>query len=401
MDAIAWPQFWEGFVVQDCAEQADGSLLIRLASDPNRDALCGHCGRECVLVHERRTRRVRERDLLDRRLWLEVPLRRMLCLRCGGRHVERCNWLDRGARLTRRLRAWVEALTRLLPIRHVAELTGLDWHTVKTIDHARLQAEHGGFDARGVRRLVMDEFALHRGQHYATVVIDADTQRVLWVGAGRSRAAVRAFFDLLGERCGHIEAVAMDMNSAYDLEVRARCPKAEVVYDLFHVVALYGRSVIDRVRVDQANTLDHDRPARRVIKRARWLLLRNRENLPASDEVRLQELLEANQPLACVYLLKTALKEIWYAPSVREGLRRWKTWQRQARDSGIPAVLAFARHLRLYVRGILASALYPMSTSVLEGMNNRIKVIKRMAYGFRDTSYFFLKIKAAFPGKTR
>lgn len=138
-----------------------------------------------------------------------------------------------------------------------------------------------------------------------------------------------------------------------------------------------------------------------MIKRARWLLLRNRENLPAGDDVRLQELLQANQPLATVYLLKTALKEIWYAPSVREGLRRWKTWRRQARESGIPALLAFARNLRLYVRGILASALYPMSTSVLEGMNNRIKVIKRMAYGFRDTSYFFLKIKAAFPGKTR
>jgi len=401
MDAIAWPRFWEGFLVDDCADQADGSLLIRLTADPSREALCGRCGLECVLVHERRARRVRERDLLDRRVWLEVPLRRMLCLRCGGRHTERCNWLDAGARLTRRLRAWVEALTRLLPIRHVAELTGLDWHTVKAIDHARLQAEHGGFDATGVRRLVMDEFALHRGHNYATVVIDADTQRVLWVGEGRSRATVRTFFDLLGERCGQIEAVAMDMNTAYDLEVRARCPKAEVVYDLFHVIALYGRTVIDRVRVDQANTLRHDRPARRVIKRARWLLLRNRENLPAGDDVRLHELLEANRPLATVYLLKTALKEIWYAPSVKEGLRRWKAWRRQARESGIPALMAFARNLRLYVRGILASALYPMSTSVLEGMNNRIKVIKRMAYGFRDTSYFFLKIKAAFPGKTR
>jgi transposase len=401
MDAIAWPRFWEGFLVEDCTEQADGSLLLRLAADAAREPLCGRCGRQCALVHERRARRIRERDLLDRRVWLEVPLRRMLCLQCGGRHTERCNWLDAGARLTRRLRAWVEALTRLLPIRHVAQLTGLDWHTVKTIDHARLQAEHDGFDARGVRRLIMDEFALHRGHNYATVVIDADTQRVLWVGEGRSRATVRTFFDLLGERCRDIEAVAMDMNTAYDLEVRARCPSAEVVYDLFHVIALYGRNVIDRVRVDQANTLRHDRPARRVIKRARWLLLRNRENLPAGDDVRLKELLEANQPLATVYLLKTALKELWYAPSVREGLRRWKAWRSQARDSGIPALLAFARNLRLYVRGILASALYPMNTSVLEGMNNRIKVIKRMAYGFRDTSYFFLKIKAAFPGKTR
>ncbi|MFG6657488.1 transposase, partial [Scandinavium sp. M-37] len=99
---------------------------------------------------------------------------------------------------------------------------------------------------------IMDEFALFKGHRYATVVVDADTQRVLWVGEGRSRVAFRPFFTWLGpEGCAAIESVAMDMNTALDLEVRAQCPQAEVVYDLFHVVAKFGREVIDRVRVDQ------------------------------------------------------------------------------------------------------------------------------------------------------
>ncbi len=98
-------------------------------------------------------------------------------------------------------------------------------------------------------------------------------------------------------------------------------------------------------------------------------------------------------------MLKTALKDIWFAPTVREGARRWKNWYRLAIDSGIVAVIAFAKRLRKYLRGILASAIFPLNTSILEGVNNRIKVIKRMAYGFRDSAYFFLKIKAAFPGK--
>ena len=115
--------------------------------------------------------------------------------------------------------------------------------------------------------------------------------------------------------------------------------------------------------------------------------------------MRLRDLLAANQPLATVYLLKTTLKEIWYAPSVREGWLRWREWQRMAEESGIPACITFARQLKPYLRGILASAKYHLHTSVLEGVNNRIKVIKRMAYGFRDSTYFFLKIKAAFPGK--
>ncbi|RQI44568.1 transposase, partial [Pseudomonas aeruginosa] len=93
--------------------------------------------------------------------------------------------------------------------------------------------------------------------------------------------------------------------------------------------------------------------------------------------------------------------DVWYAPSVREGWRRWRTWLRHARESGLAPLQRFARNLRKYARGILASAHFHMHTSVLEGVNNRIKVIKRMAYGFRDSEYFFLKIKAAFPGKAR
>ncbi|MDP8617938.1 transposase, partial [Serratia marcescens] len=113
---------------------------------------------------------------------------------------------------------------------------------------------------------------------YATVVMDADTQQVLWVGEGRSRAAFRPFFVWLGaEGCAAIQSVAMDMNTALDLEVRHHCPQAEVVYDLFHVVAKYGREVIDRVRVDQANQLRDNPKSRQVIKRSRWLLLRNPE----------------------------------------------------------------------------------------------------------------------------
>lgn len=297
MHPIDLAQFWPGYEVVACRPSADNTLLIELEPQAGGVPNCGRCGQACPLIHERRLRRVRDRDLLDQRVLLQMP--------------------------------------------------------------------------------------------------------VLWVGHGNSREAIRPFFELLGEHCQRIEAVAMDMNTAFDLEVQRHCPQAEVVYDLFHVVARYGREVIDRIRVDQANHLRDDKPARKVVKQSRWLLLRNRENLKDGQVVQLQELLDANQPLATVYVLKDALKEIWYAPSVREGWRRWRTWLRHARDSGLAPLQRFARNLRKYARGILASARFPLHTSVLEGVNNRIKVIKRMAYGFRDSAYFFLKIKAAFPGKAR
>lgn len=111
----------------------------------------------------------------------------------------------------------------------------------------------------------MDEFAIRKGHHYATVVIDPTTKHVLWIGLGRKREDIRPFFELLGEAgCRRIEAVSMDMSTAYEEEVKANCPQAHIAYDLLHVVAKCGREVIDRVRVDVANRLRDDRPARKI-----------------------------------------------------------------------------------------------------------------------------------------
>ena len=188
------------------------------------------------------------------------------------------------------------------------------------------------------------------------------------------------------------------MNTAYDLEVRMHCPNAEVVYDLFHVVAKYGREVIDRVRVDEANRLRDDKPARRVVKTSRWLLLRNRENVPARQAVQLDELLAANRALLTVYLLKDDLKQLWHYRSEALARKAWLSWKRRATRSGLQPLRHFARCLEPYLPGILAHCRWPLGTNLVEGINNKIKVIKRMAYGFRVDAYFFLKIRAAFPG---
>ncbi|MFO0336043.1 MAG: transposase, partial [Pseudomonadota bacterium] len=188
------------------------------------------------------------------------------------------------------------------------------------------------------------------------------------------------------------------MNAGYELEVRAHCPAAAIVFDLFHVVAKYGREVIDRVRVDRANELRADRRSRRVIKGARWLLLKNRDSLKPGEDVTLDELLAANRALFVVYVLRDALKDLWSYRHTGYAARAWRSWYRKALRSGIEPLRRFAKALRPYLPGILAHCRYPLGTNLIEGINNKIKVIKRMAYGFRDDAYFFLKIRAAYPG---
>jgi transposase len=152
------------------------------------------------------------------------------------------------------------------------------------------------------------------------------------------------------------------------------------------------------VRVDEANRLRDDKPARRLVKGSRWLLLRNRSNVAQGDQVRLSELLAANRSLFTVYVLKDDLKALWSYRHSGYAKQFWSHWYRRAIRSRIEPLVRFAKNLKPYLPGILAHCRWPLGTNLIEGINNRIKVIKRMAYGFRDDTYFFLKIRAAFPG---
>jgi transposase len=389
--------FWQGFRVTDLDVQ-EQVVTVQLDAEDLQALRCGQCAQPAAGLHERVRRRIRDLPMLGRSVWLDVSLRRVCCPRCGTR-MQQVSWMDRHARLTRRLAEAVALWCAKLPIKHVAEFFGLHWTTVREIDRRRLRTFLQTLPTPAPRRLVMDEFALYKGHRYASVVLDADTRRVLWIGEGRSRAAVRPFFESLGTQgCARIQAVAMDMNSAFDLEVRHHCPGARIVYDLFHVVAKYGREVISRVRVDAANRLRQDKPARRVVKQSHWLLLRNPARLASGERIRLDEVLRANQPLMTVYVMAEQLRSLWNAPGPWQWRRLWKDWLGQAADSQIPALMQFAARLQPYWRGILSRVRWPMHTGQLEGINNKIKLIKRQAYGYRDADYFFLKIKAAFPG---
>ena len=392
---------WEGYVVrEDGVERRDGQSCCVIRLEPIRGLArcCSGCGGFSAAIHDLEERRVRDLPVFEHRVELIVPRVRVACPYCGPR-LERLSWLDPYARLTQRLAESVGRLCEVMAIRHVARFFGLDWKTVKRIDRARLERALGPVDLDGIEVIALDEFAIQKGHRYATVIVEPTRKRVLWVGRGRGREDIRPFFELLGaERCRRLRAAVMDMSAGYEREVRAHCPNAAIVFDLFHVVAKYGREVIDRVRVDRANALRGDRDGRRVVKGARWLLLKNRDSLRPGEDVQLEELLEANHDLFVVYVLRDALKELWRYRHPGYAARAWRSWYRKALRSGIAPLIAFARRLRPYLPGILAHSRWPLGTNLVEGINNKIKVIKRMAYGFRDDAYFFLKIRAAFPG---
>lgn len=162
MHPIDLAAFWPGYDVVACSHFAENTLTLTLEPRSADLPRCGRCQQPSPLIHDRRIRRIRDRDLFDQRVQLRLPVRRVDCLTCG-RVTEHISWLAPASRLTRRLCTWIETLLRFMPISHVSQLTGLHWHTIKTLDKRRLQAEFGTFEPGNVRRLVMDEFALHKG----------------------------------------------------------------------------------------------------------------------------------------------------------------------------------------------------------------------------------------------
>ena len=374
------------------------SAMVYLKQDLRYRPLCHDCQTPAVTVHTQGKRRfVQDLTMASKAVWLDVEYRKVWCERCNGVRVEHLSFCDTGKRITHRLARYIHDLCKVLTIKEVAKRYDLHPTTVKEIDKSFLAQEFGETDYSGLRVLAIDEIALKKGHTYMTVVLDYLTGRVVWMGEGRSMETLDKFFDgMTDQQKAAIEAVAMDMWEAYINRVKHHCPQANIVFDFFHVVQGFGR-VIDKIRREEY--LKASQEDREILKGSRYLLLKNEENLTEKQRPRLQKLLAMNETLNTVYILKDQLKMVYYYSNrdlVKETLDDWCA---MAETVSHPAMRAFINKLRFFEEGILNHTDYPIGTSGLEGVNNKIKLIKRRAYGYHDSDYFALKVKQAFPGK--
>jgi len=369
---------------------------IRIEADNRFRPICHVCGNKVGRVHATDRRRVRDLNLATAQVWLYVTYRKVKCDSCDGIHIENLGFVEPYAHVTKRLAHYIHDLCKVMTIKEVARHVNLDWKTVKNIDKMFLEEEFGETDYQDLRILAVDEISRGRHHDYLTVVLDYLTGRIVWIGEGRKQSTLDAFFEGMPEKDrNRIEAVAMDMWDPFIAAVKRWCPNAKIVFDFFHVVQAFNR-VIDKVRNQEYRKATEEE--KEVIKGSKFLLLKNKVNLQKKEKPHLKELLRLNQNLSTVYILKDALKGIWNYKYPKCAQKALENWCELARESGIQCVVKFAGKLGRYREGILNHCCYPIHTSKLEGVNDKLKVIKRDAYGFLDTRYFILKAKQAFPG---
>ena len=335
--------------------------------------------------------KTRDLDISRHRVWLWIPRYRILCRQCGVRRAA-LTIARPHARCTRRFERWLFRLTASADLKEVSDLTGTDWGTIKDAEIRYIVGLLRKRDLDGIREVGIDEVAEKKGHRYLTLVTDLKKRRVIWVGRNRDRSTLRKFFRWFGKkRTRRLKCVVIDMHDPYELEIRARCPRAKVIYDHFHVIKPLSLA-IDNIRRRLQSELPPE--GRRLMKGHRYLLLRPREDLTRPQRVRLNEMLRlpANETLQAAYLLKEDLRAVFRQLSPRQARRELKDWKRRARESGIPEILAYVEMLDRRRFGVQNFFRLRLTNGQAEGFNNVVKTIKKKAYGFHDWQYFRLKI---------
>ena len=317
-----------------------------------------------------------------------MKVQRIECKSCGCIRQEKIHFVTGKRSYTNKFARYVVDLSRIGTIKDVALFLNISWDTVKDIQKRYLQRHYGNPDLSKLEYIGIDEFAVRKGHVYKTIVADLLTGQVVYVGDGKGADALDRFWKKARKAKAAIKAVATDLSTAFISSVRENAPDATLVFDHFHVVKLMN-DTLDKLR-RQAYNLEADLMKRKVLKGTRWLLLCNGADIYDScHRNRLENALEMNAPLMKGYYLKESLREIWMQVTKEQAQQVLMNWVEQAQDSKVPLLQKFAMTLMAHRSGILSWYDHHISTGKLEGINNKIKTMKRQAYGYRDEKFFF------------
>ena len=353
---------------------------------------CPVCRSRDIIFRGTLSRRFRTVPIGSKRVFLDFEVQRLECRRCGKIRQEKLGFADPRFSYSHAFERYALDLSKHMTIQDVARHLGISWDVIKEIQKRDLTRRFSRPCLKNVKRIAIDEISVLKGHRYMTVVLDMDTGAVIFVGDGKGGDALDPFWKKLRRSRAKVKAVAMDMSPAYISAVLEHLPKATIVFDHFHVIKLFNDKLSDLRRDLYRETKENLH--KEVLKGTRWLLLKNPENLDTQkkEKERLEEALKLNEPLSCAYYLKEDLRQIWLQPNKETAERVFTDWVKRAQATGIKMLKKFANTLAGYKSGILAYYDYRISSGPLEGTNNKIKTMKRMAYGFRDMEFFKLKI---------
>jgi len=306
---------------------------------------------------------------------------------------EKLDWLADNPFYTKRFSFFVGRRCRAMTIQDVAKETRLDWHTIKELEKQYMREQLRRTGAPAPKVIGIDEISIRKGHTYRIIVSDLIRRRPIWFGgADRSEESMDLFYKSLGpKKAKKIRLAVMDMWKAFEKSAKKNVPQAAILYDKFHVMRHLGEAM-DTVRKKEYGRLaGRDRS---FIKGQKYTLLSRKENLDLSGRQSLRKLLRANKRLNTAYLLKETFGQLWSYETEGWARRFFDNWKASLKWQRLKPYEEFAEMIERHWEGIAAYC-HPenkVALGFVEGLNNKIRVIQRRAYGLRDEEYLRLKI---------
>ena len=369
----------------------DGRVCFTI-EQPRKSYRCSECGSPAVHGQGYKDRFLQTVPIGLKPTFICLKVARVICFQCEHTRQVKVPFADPRRSYTHTFERYALELSKCTTIQDAARHLNVSWDIIKDIQKRNLHRRFGKPKLKNLKEIAIDEIAIGKGHAYFTVVLDLRSGAVVHVGDGKGVAALTAFWQRLRASRAKVKAVATDMSKAYIRAVRDHLPKAVHVFDHFHVIKLFNDKLTAFRRELYRELTDEGQ--RQLLKGTRFLLLKNPENLDPqrNEKQRLEDALALNTPLTVAYYLKEDLRQIWQQKNKATARLVFEDWIRRAEASGIRMLQQFARTLEEHRDGILAYYDYRISTGPLEGINNKIKTMKRQAYGFRDKEFFKLKI---------
>jgi len=373
-------KFCDSFVEND-------SILVDLRRT-SKTGKCPCCKRRCRYIHKRRKRKVRDLDVANSKVYIEFEYYDLDC-RCGYKGVEDIDFCEEYSRHTKRFEEKVVILCTKMCIKDSAKEMRIGWEATKNIDKKNARKYIVDISTVMPKRIGIDEIAYEKCHKYLTVVRDVDLSKVIWVGKGRKKETLDQFFKELGiKKSWNIEDVVMDMWDPYIASVKANT-NAKITFDKFHIAKKINDAV-DKIRKKEFAKADPEE--RRMMKKKRFLILARQKRLDDEKRETLYDLKDINQNLYFAYLLKEQALDIFDEEDAETAIERLYRWFENVAKAGIEQFDGVVKTMKRYFYGIYNYFKNKLTNAQSEGFNNKINVIKRRAYGFRDLEYFKLKI---------
>ena len=375
----------------DCPD--DNLHLVVALSEQAAPPVCSFCGAVHTSVHSKGQMRAEDLPLLGRRVFLYLEKRKCRCPD-GGIHVEYLTWLH--GRYTRRFAEQINRLTAITTNTEAGWFFGLDDEVVYRIDRAILQEQADELLAPtpAPRAMSVDEVAWKKGHSYVTNVVDIDQRAVIWNHDKHGKAVLDAFYESLTEKeRAAIEVVACDGAKGFLSSSRHYAENALIVLDHFHVKS-YLSAALEDVRKQELARAKKDKSQEELAGllhcKQRFILLRNKPSRKKTQV--LKRLEQLNEPVYKAMLLKEQFATIYEFREKKDAQPALRAWIGDALRSGLAPFKELALKLFRKRHYVLNFFVQRITSAISEGINNKIKRLKRMAYGYRDVAYFLLKI---------